>query len=115
MVRDFAPNESRKSLGALDSSGPRAHTRIRVATLLSLPFISLAWLRASGGTVKNRFDLFEIDADGNAIWLGSTNNLADARNCIEQHASRSATAFCVFDQVNGSKQVFRRNDEILKA
>jgi hypothetical protein len=68
--------------------------------------------QASGGTVNDRFDLFEIDADGNTIWLGSINNLADARNFIEQHASRSATAFCVFDQINGSKPLFRRDDEI---
>ena len=65
--------------------------------------------------MNDRFDLFEIDADGNTIWVGSINTLADARNCIEQHATRSATAFCVLDQVNGSKQVFNRNDEIFKA
>jgi len=65
--------------------------------------------------VNDRFDLFEVDADGNSIWLGPINNLADARNFIEQRASRSATAFCVLDQVNGSKQLFHPDDEIFKA
>ena len=58
--------------------------------------------------MNDRFDLFEIDEDGSTIWLGSINNLEDARHFIEQHASRSATAFCVFDQINCSKQLFRR-------
>jgi hypothetical protein len=72
-------------------------------------------LHASGGTVNDRFGLFEVDADGSSIWLGSINNLADARNFMEQHASRSATAFCVLDQINGSRQLFRLDNEIFKA
>jgi hypothetical protein len=57
------------------------------------------------------YDIFESEASGDVLWLGSAATLEDAKACVEEIAVRSASEYLLLNQATGNKFVIRFDEK----
>jgi hypothetical protein len=56
------------------------------------------------------FDIFQAESNGSVRWLGSAENIADAKARIQEQPANSPGEYLILNQQSGSKLVIKLDD-----
>ena len=56
------------------------------------------------------FDVFQVENDGNLLWLEAVATMEEAQALVQGLASRGSREYVILNQITGNKVVFKPNE-----